>query len=160
MRRNEKGTQIAELAVVLPLVVFLALIAGEGVGIVRAHQVIVNAAREGARIAVLEESKALVEDSTKTFIKDMATCYMVRNGLTPTASLPSSCSSGVDVSHLNCETYSATVDTSVSFNGGSMPGLKVQVTCGYRLSYLPNLSWFGVPSTVPLGASVVWRRFW
>ncbi len=44
-RRAERGTQIAELAVVLPLLAFLAFIVSEGAGVVRTHQVINNAAR-------------------------------------------------------------------------------------------------------------------
>jgi Flp pilus assembly protein TadG len=50
--RREKGTQIAELAIVLPLLAMLALIVSEGAGLVRAHAVINNAAREGARLSI------------------------------------------------------------------------------------------------------------
>jgi Flp pilus assembly protein TadG len=51
-RHSQKGTQIAELAIVLPLLIFLTLVVSEGAGLVRAHAVINNAAREGARLSI------------------------------------------------------------------------------------------------------------
>jgi len=54
--RRQRGSQIVELAVVLPLLVFLTLVIIEGAGLLRAHQVIVNAARETASAAILKEN--------------------------------------------------------------------------------------------------------
>ncbi|MGH9557263.1 MAG: TadE/TadG family type IV pilus assembly protein, partial [Terriglobales bacterium] len=55
-RRGERGTQVAELAMVLPLLLFLGLAVTEGEGFVRAHQMLNNAAREGAKFSSLPEN--------------------------------------------------------------------------------------------------------
>ncbi len=55
MKRNqEKGAQIAELAIILPLLVFLAMAAIEGGSMLRVHHLLNHAAREGTRRAIPE----------------------------------------------------------------------------------------------------------
>lgn len=53
---RQRGTQVAELAIVLPLMLLLALIIAEGSGFIRLHEVINNAAREGARLSTIQEN--------------------------------------------------------------------------------------------------------
>ena len=55
--RNQRGTQLVELAIVLPLLAFLALLVIEGADFVRVHSVLNNAAREGARLSSQPENK-------------------------------------------------------------------------------------------------------
>src|ERR1051326_6231029 len=51
-KRQDGGTQVVELALVLPLLIFLSLAVAEGAYMIRVHQVLNNAAREGARLAI------------------------------------------------------------------------------------------------------------
>src|ERR1041385_535103 len=55
-KREARGTQVAELAIVLPLLLFLSLAVSEGAYMIRVHQVLNNAAREGARLAIEEQN--------------------------------------------------------------------------------------------------------
>ena len=55
---GERGTEIAELAMVLPLLTFLALIVSEGAGFVRVHQVLNNA-------ALCSQSSAMTSETGK-----------------------------------------------------------------------------------------------
>lgn len=51
-RRRQRGTQIVELAIVIPLLAFIVFAVIEGSEFARAHNVLNNAAREGARLIV------------------------------------------------------------------------------------------------------------
>src|SRR5713226_851630 len=137
-RRHECGTQIVELAIVMPLLIFMALVVSEGAAFVRVHQVLNNAARESARLAVFRENQ--VPPGSLSLLQDTATCYMIRNGVTPPAGqVPDACS--VAVTNPTCNTYSVIVDQSLIIptpSGISMSATKVQVTCGYQLKYLPR----------------------
>src|ERR1051326_5973892 len=55
--RSQRGSQIVEMAIVLPLLAFLALMVTEGADFIRVHSVLNNAAREGARLSSLQENK-------------------------------------------------------------------------------------------------------
>jgi Flp pilus assembly protein TadG len=55
-RNSERGTQLLELAIVLPLLVFLASLVSEGADFIRVHQVLNNAAREGAKFSSMPEN--------------------------------------------------------------------------------------------------------
>lgn len=50
--RGQRGTQLLELALILPLLVLLVFIVLEGGELARVHTVLNNAGREGARLAV------------------------------------------------------------------------------------------------------------
>src|SRR5579862_6348627 len=50
-RSRESGTQLAEFAVALPIIILLSLIAAEGANLFRVYGVVANASREGARLA-------------------------------------------------------------------------------------------------------------
>src|ERR1051326_3208289 len=139
-RQRERGTQIVELAAVLPLLVFLALAVSEGAGMIRAHQILNNAAREAARLSTLKENAGNI-----TFLQDTATCYLIRNGIDPpSGQIPSSCP--VTVTTPTCTSYGVTINQTLLIPNGSvsMPVSKVMVTCAYKLHFLPQLPWFGV----------------
>ncbi len=155
-KTREGGTQIVELAAVLPLLVFLALAASEGAGVIRAHQVLNNAAREGARLSTVKENAGNLQ-----FLQDSVTCYLIRNRVTPPAGqVPSYCPA--IASATTCTSYAVTINQAVQVpNGGtSMPASQVTVTCGYRLNFLPRLPWFGVSNVVNLGGQAEFRNFW
>ncbi|HTM87989.1 MAG TPA: TadE family protein, partial [Terriglobales bacterium] len=71
---------------VLPLLVFLALAVSDGAGMIRANQILNNAAREAARLSTLKENAGNI-----TFLQNTATCYLIRNGIDPpSGQIPSS----------------------------------------------------------------------
>jgi hypothetical protein len=162
-KSGERGTQIAELAMVLPLLMFLTLIVSEGAGFVRVHQVLNNAARESARLSGLPQNHG-----NTAFLQNTATCYLIRNKVIPPAGqVPAACS--VAVANPTCSTYSVTVNQGIIIPSG-IPGVsstasQVVVTCGYQLKYLPKFPWFGVSGTfstgrVNLGGSAEFRNFY
>lgn len=156
LKKTERGTAIAELALVLPLLLFLALAVSEGAGMIRAHQVLNNAAREAARLSVFQQNAGNIG-----FLQDTATCYMIRNGMTPPASqVPASCPATPATP--TCTSYAVTVNQAVLVpNGGVfIPASQVTVTCGYKLNFLPRLPWFGVNNVVNLFGEAEFRNFW
>lgn len=152
----ERGTAIAELALVMPLLLFLALAVSEGAGMIRAHQVLNNAAREAARLSVFQENLGNI-----AFLQNTATCYATRNGLAPPAAqIPGSCPASGAVA--KCTSYAVNVNQAVLIpNGGVfIPASQVTVTCGYKLNFLPRLPWFGVNNVVNLRGGAEFRNFW
>lgn len=155
--RRERGTQIVELAAVLPLLVFLALAASEGAGVIRAHQVLNNAAREGARLSSVKENAGNLQ-----FLQDSVTCYLIRNRVAPPAGqVPSYCPATAAAA-TTCKSYAVTINQAVLVPNGStsMPASQVTVSCGYPLNFLPRLPWFGVSNVVKLGGQAEFRNFW
>ena len=154
--RRERGTQVVELAMVLPLLIFLAMAVSEGAGMIRAHQVLNNAAREAARLSVLKQNSGQI-----TFLQDTATCYAIRNGLRPPAGqVPANCPASNTVSA--CTSYGVNVNQAVLIPNGavSMPASQVVVTCGYRLNFMPRLPWFSVSNIVNLKGQAEFRNFY
>lgn len=153
---QESGTQIVELALVLPLLLFLALAVSEGAGLIRAHQVLNNGAREAARLSVLPENEGNI-----AFLQNTTTCYLIRNGVTPPSSqVPSSCP--VKVSQPTCASYVVNVNQAVLVPNGTvfMPASQVTVTCGYQLNFMPRMPWFRVANVVNLWGESEFRNFW
>lgn len=80
-RQHQGGTQILEFALVLPLLVLLTMAIIEGGWFIRIHQVISNAAREGARVATAPNSAQFRDTSTHhNLLGEHAACeYLKRN---------------------------------------------------------------------------------
>jgi len=140
-RQEERGTQVAELAMVLPLLLFLGLAVTEGAQFVRAHQMLNNAAREGAKFSTLEENQGDIAD-----IQGVVDTYLKN------ASANKLC-----VNAAGCNVTSplavVTVDQCAAiFTASGVPwrASQVDVTYAYQLQYLPKLPWFSLPSTVNL----------
>jgi Flp pilus assembly protein TadG len=164
--RRQRGSQIVELAVVLPLLVFLTLVIIEGAGLLRAHQVIVNAARETARAAILKENSS----DPSNMLENVGTCYLLRNQVTvPTANVPASCTQ--KVTSPTCTTYSITVSGQngtpalppvKKADGTFMSVSEVKVSCTYQFKWLSKLQGIGfsLPNTVNLGSAVDFRTFY
>ena len=139
---RERGTQIAEMAVVLPLLVFLTLVVVEGAAFVRVHQVLNNAAREGARLSVLLENKGATAE-----IANVVRQYALDNGATTS---------------LNDPNLTVTIDQSrtiTTCSGVNINASRVTVTYPYQLKYLPNVPFFSVTSTINLQGSAEFRNF-
>lgn len=160
-RRGESGTQIAELAVVLPLLAFMAFVVSEGAGVVRTHQVINNAAREGARIS------AQWPDYTVSGIQTVVADYACVNGVKLAGAATSACTA------TSFNTTCAATGSMVTVNRGlliptpsgtGIQATQVTVTCAYPLLYLPALNFpslgLNVPTSIPLRSTATFRNFY
>jgi Flp pilus assembly protein TadG len=87
-RRNDRGTALLEMALTLPLMLFVSIGIVEFGRAYQTWQVLTNAAREGARIAVLPGTDdAAVTTRVRTYISD--------------GQLPHSATAGVVITHNN-----------------------------------------------------------
>src|SRR5919201_2868345 len=74
-RQNERGAQIVEFAVVLPVLLLLALIVAKGANLIRVYQIVNNGAREGARLSELPQNNyQAVNSATGTSLTNPQTC--------------------------------------------------------------------------------------
>ena len=137
--RRERGTQLLEFALVLPLLLFLVLGIIEGASFVRVHQIINNAAREGAHASAYPQNNGRISDITQLVVD-----YAGRNGVTLSAA-------NVTVDQGALITTSSGLTRSAS---------RVDVVYTYTLQYMPKLPWFNVNSTVPLKGSAEFQNFY
>ena len=77
LRRNERGAALLETAITLPLILLVSVAIFEFGRAYQTWQVLTNAAREGARVAV-------ISGSTPEQIKSAVKTYASRGGLTVT----------------------------------------------------------------------------
>ncbi len=138
-RRRQRGTQVVELAIVLPLLAFLALLVTEGSDFIRVHEVLNNAAREGARLSAQQENAG----------KTAAIVTAVQNYITN--------ESGGRVNGANAN-VTVVQNLQVPTNDGSGPvnmdASQVTVTYAYQFKYLPNFVVGGVPVNLQTSAEV------
>lgn len=71
-RRNEKGSQTLELAMLLPVAVIVLLLVGDMARVVFYKIALQSAVREGARLASLHASRAEVEEVIRNTIGNVA----------------------------------------------------------------------------------------
>lgn len=136
---GERGAMMLELALALPLMVLVIMIVLEGSALVRAHQVLNNAAREGARLAVMQEYKDNTGDITNQVV-----AYAAENGLT------------LDPTQVVID------ETQVIPGPGGIgiPASRVTVSYSYTMNYLAVFAWLGVPSTYSLQGAAEFRNFY
>src|SRR5262245_33802491 len=107
--RSERGAELIEFALTLPLLLLLVLGIIEFGFLFQEYEVVTNAAREGARIASMIPSAGYTTDHAKTRV----TNYLTAGGLNPTRVTPAPDvqQSNVALAGLNkCEsTYTVTV---------------------------------------------------
>ncbi len=161
-RRGERGTQIAEFALVLPLLVFLVLVVTEGAAFVRVHQIVNNAAREGARIASLPENDPATYGTGA--IVNAVNYYAFCNGVDLTGNNGNglaACAGSVPPMKTCAQPGVTVAPQAVVDAGGITTDLyKVTVRCGYTLTYLPKLQWVNVPNTINLTGSAAFRKLY
>lgn len=135
---RQRGAALLEFALCLPMLVLIIMLVLEGSRVVRTHQVLNNAAREGARIAILQENQGFTAE-----IANAVVTYATQNGVSITAS-------------------NVTVDQAVPISDASgitFLASKVTVTYTYTVNYLAVFSWLGVPSSYSLTGQAVFRNF-
>jgi Flp pilus assembly protein TadG len=139
--RQEEGAQLVEFALVLPLLLFVVLGIAEFGIIFQRYEVVTNAAREGARLAVLPGyDSAAAEDAIRARVR----AYVQAARVPITAGTPPASIVAVDI-----------VDGTVAM--GVLPAVNIKrctVTYTHRYTFLPSMaSWFGFTyTTVPLTA--------
>jgi hypothetical protein len=157
---------VAELAVVLPLLLFLSLAVSEGAYMIRVHQVLNNAAREGARLAVEQQNYDPVnpltdctapKGSTQTTLCQAIISYAQNNGISAGSSF-NQCNGAPSTNGLNITVNQNYLIPAVG-GGLTMDGTQVQVLCPYNLAFLPRIPTFGITGTVTLKGNVVFRDF-
>jgi Flp pilus assembly protein TadG len=168
-RQGESGTQVVEFAIVVPLLAFLALLVSEGAGIVRAHQVINNAAREAAHQSAMPANDPGVNPNSITAVQTAAADYACFNNVQLVGGTTSACSTATYKPNVKCGTSGSSVSVNQAFVINTASGVEefasqVTVTCSYPLSYLPALSfpWLGIniPNSIPLKTTATFRNFW
>ena len=136
--QSERGAELIEFALVFPLLLLIVLGIVDFGFLFQRMEVITNAAREGARIAVLP-GYAVAD------VQARVTNYVQTGGVPTTATNPAV----------------AVTDVSIPTGAGgpNLTGKRVQVT--YTHSYLfigPVAGWFGGSfTTVPIGAVAIMR---
>ena len=133
------------MALLLPLLCFLCFGIIEVSEFVRVHQVINNAAREGARLSSLPENapSSQMTDPTPQ-IKAAVAAYAQKNGIT----LP--------VGNINI-VQNKTITTS---SGTVMSASEATVTYAYPLLYIPKMTYSTLPGTINLSAKAEFRNFY
>jgi Flp pilus assembly protein TadG len=138
-RSGERGAMLMELALLLPLLVLIIMLVLEGSALIRTHQILNNAAREGARLSVMQENEGSTAD-----IVTQVVAYAAQNGVTITAA-------------------NVTINQSAWIPVAGAPSIsasQVTVNCSYTFHYLAVFAWLGVPSTYTLQGAAVFRNFY
>jgi Flp pilus assembly protein TadG len=150
-RRSERGTQLLELALVLPLLLFMAMLVSEGADFIRVHQVLNNAAREGAKFSSMSENNCnatATPANCLTAIRNVVVQYASNNGVT-----------------IADPSTNVVVDQAADWvvPGGAAAGFytsRVTVTYSYPIVYLKIAPGFTIPDSISLVGSSEFRNFY
>ena len=140
--RGEEGAQIIEFALVLPMLLLVVLGIAEFGFIFQRYEVLTNAAREGARMAVLPGyNTAAARDGIRARVR----AYLQAGRVPITAGTPPASIVTIDFA-----------DDTVAIGGGlpNVPVRRVTITYTYSYAFLPGIGgWFGnTYTTIPLTA--------
>jgi Flp pilus assembly protein TadG len=146
-RAKERGTLIVEFAVVLPIIVFFALIAAEGANMFRVYQVVNNAAREGARLSILAQNFYQGLNSLGNSFTNPQTCTFTKSGTSNAFPVCQAVASYMQNNTVigdlvvQCPTVTVSVNQLYAPTSDSATAhySQVDVTCAYSLQYLPRL---------------------
>jgi Flp pilus assembly protein TadG len=145
--RSNEGAQLVEFALVLPLLLLIVLAIAEFGFVFQRYEVITNAAREGARMAVLPGYGN--DPAGIDVIKSRVRAYVTAGRVPTTGGNPGN--PAVDV-----------VTTSIPVGGGrpAMSARRVTVTYTHTYMFLPRIAgWFGASyTTTPLVAVSEMRK--
>lgn len=127
--RNQRGTALLETAVVLPIILFVSVAIFEFGRAYQVQQVVTNAAREGARLAV-------IEGPTDADVTSRVTRYLA-DGLLDICGQPNATS--------NCMTPTVIVDRAAAF--GTSSASSVTVNLPFSFMVLNPVARLVVPSS-------------
>jgi Flp pilus assembly protein TadG len=143
---TERGTQLLELAIVLPLLLFLAMLVSEGADFIRVHQILNNAAREGAKFSSMPENNCKGDVTCLTAIQNAVVNYANNN-------------------HVTITTGNVVVNQQAAWvvPTGSVAGFwvsQVTVSYSYPITYLKIAPGFAIPNTILLRGISQFRNFY
>jgi len=146
---------------VLPILVFLAMAVSEGASFVRAHQVLNNAAREGARSAAsvenlngwdpVTEQNSVAIQAVCSYLRANSAAFVEWN-----ATQDTTCSDQA----FTIQVTRLTLIDAPKVNGVAMSGSNAVVVYRYPLQLLPALPWVGLPNPLPLRGTAQFRNFY
>ena len=135
--RSDEGAQLVEFALVLPLLLLIVLAIAEFGFIFQRYEVVTNAAREGARMAVLP-------GYTTADVTTRVTSYVTAGRVPTTATSPP-----------NPVVLVETVPIPVGGGRPPMSARRVTVTYTHTYMFLPSIAgWFGASYTTVLLVAV------
>ena len=159
---RESGTQLVEFAAVLPFVVLLALLVAEGANMFRVYQLVANASREGARVAVLAwYSPSAMNQSAQTsciygpgsLTSSNAVCQTVANYAQNNGLI----GNGLE----QCSGMKVTVNQSYQPPTDSTPRYSaVSVLCVYQLHWLPRLPFYQINNSLQIRRTTAFLNFY
>jgi Flp pilus assembly protein TadG len=150
-RKSERGTQLLELALVLPLLLFMAMLVSEGSDFIRVHQVLNNAAREGAKFSSMLENdcnQATTPANCVTAITNVVVQYASNNNVTIA-------NPGTNVVVNQAADWVVPTGTTAGFYTS-----KVTVSYSYPIVYLKIAPGFTIPDSILLVGSSEFRNFY
>ena len=128
-RKDQRGAVLVEMALVLPILLFLFVGVVDYGLILREYQILQNAAREGARLSILPayciDTAGSQQNAVRDAIKQRVVDYLANENITILAS---------DVA----------VDQNVTISGGgggSLPTIGSKITVTYNRSVLIGNGW-------------------
>jgi Flp pilus assembly protein TadG len=142
-RSRENGVAAAELALILPLFAILLLGIMEIGSMARDHQVLQNAAREGARFSALPDNQIQGVAAVETRIKDRIISYLANEKVTVAAS---------DI----------TVNQDYTMSVGDVFVTASEITIAYRrpVMFTGISNWIALGATSTLHGKALFRNFY
>jgi Flp pilus assembly protein TadG len=159
-RHRQRGVEVAEFAVVLPILLFMVFAVSEGASFIRAHQVLSNAAREAARTAAAAENQNGWDAGQQNSIAIQVACTYLRSNSAAfvkwDATQDTSCSDAA----FNIQVARVTLGNAPNVNGVAISSSRASVTYRYPLQMFPALPWVGLPNPLPLTGTAEFRNFY
>jgi Flp pilus assembly protein TadG len=158
-RKREHGTQLLELAVAMPLLLLFAMIVIEAASFVRAHQVINNAAREGARIATMPDGKDYLDTASQTNVLGVQTACRYLNfykGAFAGWGGDASCGAPFQIT---VQPVNPGDPDEILVDSVDVPSTRAIVQYQYTFRYMPRLAFFASsPETMTIKAKAQFRN--
>jgi Flp pilus assembly protein TadG len=159
-RHAQRGTQILEFAIVLPILMFFAIAVSEGASFIHAHEVLNNAANDAARIASLAENADGWNPGPENSFAVQAACdYLRANSgafVNWNAAKDTTCGNPA----FTIQVTRVTLADAPIVNGVAMSSSQAVVVYRYPLQMFPALSWVGLPNPLPLRGTAQFRNFY
>jgi Flp pilus assembly protein TadG len=135
---GQRGAMMMELALLLPFLILIVMLVLEGSRLIRTHQVLNNAAREGVRLSVMPENLGNTTDIVTEVVN-----YARLNGVTIASA---------DV----------TVNQAATINNGGilMSASVVTINHTFTFNYLSMFALLGVPTSYALLGTAEFRNFY
>lgn len=153
--RKELGTQLVEFAIVMPMIVLLFFVVTEGAALVRTHQLLNNAAREGSRLCAAGGSDKVCINTDSTAAPTNSIVMQVRQYIATADPKLNSGNVKVEIQSPVSVTYTSTTGTTLSMNTNI-----VRVSYPYTLRYLPVFSAGLISPTFTLRAKAQFRNLY